>query len=275
MTSSPELAAKSCCCCGLKGWLLLWTLLFVAEVALLANNAALDSLSWRTTRWVMGDQDAYTWEKTRAQHTAQPAAPFYYRLDPPMHSRLYKRTEKLWRVLRDLGEPVTTLILFAAVCLYDQRRRWRAGAVLASAAIIAGLLGTLVRMISGRYRPNAEITLDNGIKLANEGGNYWHMFRGFYEGSDLAFPSGHATLAFATAAALTYLSPRGKTLFITIAAGTALSRVVMQAHFYSDVLLGSVLGWTLGWLVAKAADRALTLQFDPPVAAAPSRPEQP
>lgn len=274
MTNTPELAEKPRgCCCGLKACLLLWALLFVSEAALLANDAALDSLSWRTTRWVMGAQDAYTWEKTQAQHAAQPAAPFYYRLDPPMHSRLYKRTEKLWRVLRDLGEPVTTIILFAAVCLYDQRRRWRAGAVLASATITAGLLGTLVRMIGGRYRPNADITLDNGTKLLNDGGNYWHMLRGFYEGSDLAFPSGHATLAFATAAALTCLSPRGKILFITIAAGTALSRVIMQAHFYSDVLLGSVLGWTLGWFVAKAVDRALALKFDAPAFAASARSE--
>ena len=260
---------KSRCCCGLKGWLLLWTLFIVAEAALLANNAYLDTLAWRTTRWVMGDQDMYKWGEYKKLHAADADAPFYARVDPPLtrvtdttqgplyEGRLYHRTEILWRVLRDLGEPMTTVILFFVVCIYDQRRRWRAGAILASGTIAAGLLGTLVRITTGRFRPNADIALEAGRKIFNEGGNYWQLFRGFHEGSDLSFPSGHATLAFATAAVLTYLSPRGKGLFLTIAAGTALSRVVMQAHFYSDILLGSVVGWTVGWFVTRAMDRFL------------------
>ncbi len=257
MTSTPVLATSSIhCCCGWKAWLILWMLFAVAEAALLANNAALDTLAWRTTRWFMGDQDAYRWDATKAAHAADADAPFYYRVDPPLlHGRLYKRTESLWRVCRDFGEPFMTVVLMAAVLVYDQRRRWRASLILFSAAASAGLLGGLIRMISGRYRPNAELPGVAG--MYNEGGNYWQLFRGFHEGSDLSFPSGHATLAFVCAAALSYLSPKGRGLFITIAVGTALARVVMQAHFFSDALLGAVLGWTVGWCVTVALDRRL------------------
>ncbi len=84
--------------------------------------------------------------------------------------------------------------------------------------------------------------------------NHWELFRGFHDGSNLSFPSGHATVAFATAAVLTYIAPRGKWLFLLIAAGTALSRVVMQAHFYSDVIMAGALGWTVAWFVCAWID---------------------
>jgi membrane-associated phospholipid phosphatase len=46
-------------------------------------------------------------------------------------------------------------------------------------------------------------------------------------------------------------------LFVVMAGGCAVARVVMQAHFWSDVILGSVLGWTVGWWVAVLLDRVM------------------
>jgi membrane-associated phospholipid phosphatase len=85
----------------------------------------------------------------------------------------------------------------------------------------------------------------------------WHLLRGFSETRDLSWPSGHATLAFATAAALTYLSPKGKGLFVGLAVACAITRVVMQAHFYSDIVFGAALGWTVGWGCMRVMDRLL------------------
>jgi membrane-associated phospholipid phosphatase len=245
-------------------WFLLWGLLIVCEAVLLANHAALDSLLWRTTRWFTGDQDAYRWNDYKIEypkkHPGVTAIPFYARIDPPLTraepngyllARFYKHTEGIWRVFRDLGEPVTTALVIALVWIYD-RRRWKAALIVLVAAASTGALSWLIRAAAGRYRP---VAILNNQSL--DGGSFWVPFRGFSETSDLSWPSGHSTLAFATAAALIYLSPKGKWLFLFIAAGCAITRVVMQAHFYSDILFGSVLGWTVGWFSTLATDRLI------------------
>jgi membrane-associated phospholipid phosphatase len=255
-------------------------LVLVALAALLINDGRGDTSAWRATRWLMGSQDAYQWETYK--RTPAPGVAWYRTVEPPLHGGLYKRTEKIWRVLRDLGEPLVTVVLLAAVWIYlpDRRRplaaaaplreggagpicgRWRASAALLAATLLAGGVGALIRFSTGRLRPNGIV--EYGV--ANEGENVWECFRTFARtphfpyfsigGGDLSFPSGHATLAFATAAALSYLSPRGRWLFLALATGTALSRVVMQAHFYSDVIFGAALGYTLGYWAVRAVDQA-------------------
>ena len=245
-----------------QAWGILWGIVIVLQVILLANNAAMDTFLWRSTRWVMGDQDAYSWGKYKAEHAAEVAqggAPFYMRVDPPwtrtndagvLQGRIYKRTEIFWRVMRDLGEPVMTGLVILIVWVYD-RRKQKAALMVLAATVLTGLAGWLLRALAGRYRP-----------INIEGDNVWHLFRGFSETRDLSWPSGHATLAFATAAALSYLSPKGRNLFVGIAFFCALTRVVMMAHFYSDVILGSAIGWTLGWGCMAGMDRVTTKAKD-------------
>jgi len=236
-----------------KSWLILWTVILTLQAILLSNHAALDSLLWRSTRWFTGDQNTYRWAVYEQEHAADVNPPFYARVDPPFtrpqngvpEARFYKRTEPLWRIFRDLGEPYMTVLIAVIVWIYMQPRV-KSVLLLIAATCSTGVLSWLIRATAGRYRP---INID--------GVNQWHAFRGFWETRDLSWPSGHATLAFATAAALTYLSPRGKWLFLFIAAGCALARVVMQAHFYSDIILGSALGWTFGWLTMQFLDRRM------------------
>lgn len=241
-----------------RAWGIFWTVVIVLQVVLLSNNAAADTFLWRSTRWVMGDQDGYSWSKYKAEHAGDPQGAFYTRVDPPWlrmaenkegqvvpQGRIYKRTEILWRVMRDLGEPVMTFILMFVVWVYD-RRRLKAAVMLLGATIVPGVVGWLLRASAGRFRP---INLD--------GANMWELWRGFATPRDLSWPSGHAALAFATAAALSYLSPTGRNMFIVIAVFCALSRVIMMAHFYSDVILGAAIGWTLGWGCMRVLDRIL------------------
>jgi membrane-associated phospholipid phosphatase len=42
---------------------------------------------------------------------------------------------------------------------------------------------------------------------------------------------------------------------VAVAAGTALSRVIAGAHFYSDAIFGAALGWTLSWFTMALLDR--------------------
>ena len=57
-----------------------------------------------------------------------------------------------------------------------------------------------------------------------------------------AFPSGHAVHVGALASAATALSPAQRTIVWAFAAGLALTRIVLLAHWASDVLAGLALG---------------------------------
>ena len=161
-------------------------------------------------------------------------------------SKFYKATSNLWIVLKAFGEPWMLAIIAAFLAVYD-RRHWLTAGGFGVATALAGGLGWLLRILDGRYRPTH---LD--------GASRWELFRGFHDGRDLAFPSGHATAAFAAAAVLTYLSPKGRWFFSAVAAGTALSRVIAGAHFYSDILFGAALGWTVSWFTIGYLDRLLS-----------------
>jgi membrane-associated phospholipid phosphatase len=64
--------------------------------------------------------------------------------------------------------------------------------------------------------------------------------------SGYAFPSGHATLAFALARVASEHHPKQRTLWYLIAAGVAWSRVAENAHDWDDVMAGAVLGNYIG-----------------------------
>lgn len=89
----------------------------------------------------------------------------------------------------------------------------------------------------------------------------------------LGFVSGHATVAFACAAALSpYLSGRWRFAVYALAATTATSRVVVGAHLPLDVVGGAALGLTLAyaWHGVVGVDHGATR----PEATVGAKPEQ-
>ena len=196
--------------------------------------------------WFVGDRDYYNWAMYHAAHANDAVAYFYTQADPPFHASFFKHSQHFWEVLRAFGEPWMTTLIIVLLLVYG-RRKWVTAAIAAGAVLAAGGIGALIRIITGRTRPTHI-----------DGANQWALLRGFHDGTDLSFPSGHATVAFATAAVLCYLSPRGRWIFVVVAAGCALSRVVMGAHFYADTIFGAALGWTAGWWVTAGIDGWLT-----------------
>ncbi|MHB8635606.1 MAG: phosphatase PAP2 family protein [Fimbriimonadaceae bacterium] len=72
-------------------------------------------------------------------------------------------------------------------------------------------------------------------------------------GTDLdSFPSGHATLSFAVAAAQAYYHPRQAPFWYGAATFIGIARVAGHDHFIQDVVVGAGLGYAAGQLSASS-----------------------
>jgi membrane-associated phospholipid phosphatase len=100
-----------------------------------------------------------------------------------------------------------------------------------AAVALSGLTTDLIKPLVGRLRP----------KLLFEANLYgFDPFRIGYEYN--SFPSGHATTVFALAAALSFFSPRWRLPLFSFAAVVGLSRIIVGAHYFSDVMAGAYVG---------------------------------
>ena len=99
---------------------------------------------------------------------------------------------------------------------------------------LPGLLINLVKRVIGRGRP---------LNLEEADAPVFQYF--LNDWTYQSFPSGHATTAFAFCFVASFLVPRSLPWMLALAVLIALSRVVIGAHYPTDVLGGVVLG-TLG-----------------------------
>ncbi len=120
-------------------------------------------------------------------------------------------------------------------------------AVLATSGIAAQVLKHLV----GRARPRL---------LAEFGPFHFDLFS--IKASLASFPSGHTITVFATAWALALFLPRLRWPLYAVACLVGISRVVIGAHYPSDVFAGAAIGVFSAMLTAHAfARRQIALEF--------------
>jgi membrane-associated phospholipid phosphatase len=65
-----------------------------------------------------------------------------------------------------------------------------------------------------------------------------------------SFPSGHMAATCAVTAVLWSWYPRWRWLYVIVAAAVALALIGANSHFLSDVIAGSFLGGSTGWIAA-------------------------
>lgn len=100
-----------------------------------------------------------------------------------------------------------------------------------TAIAVPSLFVTIIKRMIGRARPMVGGSLDPFLYSP-------FVWRADYAG----MPSGHATTAFTVLVAFGTLWPRYRTIFLIYALTIAISRVVVTAHYPSDVLAGAVVG---------------------------------
>ena len=117
-------------------------------------------------------------------------------------------------------------------------RRWQAGRWFFFSILFAGGLSWLIveailKPLVARSRPGLEL----GAILVGSTTN-----------DSYSFPSGHATIAFAMAVVLSHKEPKWRRVFYVLAVLISLSRIFLGKHYPIDVIVGGLLGWSIGKL---------------------------
>ena len=107
-----------------------------------------------------------------------------------------------------------------------------------------GLANDLIKVLVGRSRP--------GLLLAEDIYGFKPFTDRYYYAS---FPSGHANTIAALCYGLYKVTGRFRWVWLTIALAVMASRVIVGAHFPSDVLFGAYLGVVVTELIAAAFEK--------------------
>ncbi len=163
-------------------------------------------------------------------------------------------TETIVRGITQLGSTPVVIAVCIVVALFEYRRiPSRAVPIfLASVAASELIINNLIKVIVGRDRPNV-------ARLVHASG--------------YSFPSGHTAATAATYAAVALLLGRRRsrttrTLLAAAAAGVtvavASSRVLLGAHWLTDVIAGAAVGWSC-FALCSIAFGGRILRFGQPV----------
>ena len=137
--------------------------------------------------------------------------------------------------------------MVGAVLAVIWRRPWLLVLVLASDFVADGL-SLALRQAIGRDRPPLVYPEPKALVAVPHTG---------------AFPSGHASSAFACAAVLAWASPRLRVPAFVLAAAIAWSRVYVGVHWPLDVLGGAILGVLVSIVLLKLAASPPRLRREP------------
>jgi membrane-associated phospholipid phosphatase len=160
-----------------------------------------------------------------------------------VYERIDGRTEKRVHATTDWAKGAHWLVASAAAYVAAQGMAWKFGtsaltrlAESASLAFVASLaVGSVIlhsmKILLGRRRPRDELEL----------GLYGWRPLGFDLQYD-SFPSGHALTIFSVAVILSGVLPWLALLWFALALYLALTRVMLNSHFLSDVFVGAGIG---------------------------------
>ena len=168
--------------------------------------------------------------------------------------------EEVFLLLRTMGHAYFAILATTTLLVFQPGRVRQAALVWLAIGLGALISQGILRPAVGKFRPGAPLTATQAEEVTERFGadavvSYTRSSgRVSYHNSGLplftadlgrgarGFPSGHATQAFALFTALAFFLPRGRLLFLVLATGVALSRVVMGEHFLSDVVAGAGIG---------------------------------
>ena len=140
----------------------------------------------------------------------------------------------IWEYITEIGDAKYSIALGVVLLLFFKlnKKIFYFGAILSSSVALSGLSTDLIKFVVGRSRPN--MLINENIYTFKPLQQYSYDF--------ISMPSGHTTTVFSMAAVFSIFYPRFSYLFFFIAVVGGMSRVVLQKHFLSDVVIGAIVG---------------------------------
>ena len=135
-----------------------------------------------------------------------------------------------------LGHGMGVLAIGATIYVLDETNRRKIPRLLAC-AFLPGLVVGIVKLFVCRIRPR-EFDFGFGIYDSVLGVFPFHSLSSNFQ----SFPSGHSATGFGLAVGLSWLYPKGKSLFFAFAVLITWQRIVSESHFLSDTICGAILG---------------------------------
>ncbi len=151
---------------------------------------------------------------------------------------------RLRKTLNEIGNVKAVrpmaFIMFLGSLTSRSRRLQDAAFTSLEAIILANLITNVLKSVVGRARPSQEL-----------GARHFQPFSG-----DRSFPSGHATTVFAfTTPWLLYYGNVPTIGLFVLGAGTAFVRMADNFHWFTDVLVGSAIGFTTAYGLTRRHQR--------------------
>jgi len=210
--------------------------------------------------------------------TAVASAVAFVWLDRPIallvHHQLHPEHRALFAKLTHIPDPLVPAAVLAFVVLGLMALAGRPLAKMPTVLFVAGIslivaeaLKNELKYVFGRTWPDTWI--HNNPSFIRDG---VYGFNWFHEGAAYrSFPSGHMSATCAVIAVFWIGYPRLRPLYAVVVLAVAVGLIGADYHFLSDVIAGSFVGASTGWMVTALIERraplrvpAGTLENDPP-----------
>jgi membrane-associated phospholipid phosphatase len=188
---------------------------------------------------------------------------------------------ELFEMAEWFGHGLGTVAACLFVLTLDRARGRRLAVVVAAAGVLAGLAANVPKYTIPRIRPIHFLTdgTHRTLRTPAPSDDVLATFRvpdELHGNARRSLPSGHTAAAVALTVVLTAAYPHGRALFVGLAAMVLVQRMLVGAHYASDVLAGAALGQIIArgvlavdaWIARRrAAVEPTTLELARPRAA--------